>query len=123
MHAVARLDEASPADGYADRVHNGGEYETTRPRTRDLELRELIAAFRKGSPADRAELNAALMDADSTALHRFARAAEECVRRRRPELLEEALAGMALEGGWPDWRDTLVTLSLLHHSARWESLA
>ncbi|HUC34760.1 MAG TPA: hypothetical protein VMR48_03600, partial [Gaiellaceae bacterium] len=40
------------------------------------------------------------------------------VRDEDPERVRFGLAALALEGGWPDWRDTTVLLTLLHVSAR-----
>ncbi len=45
-------------------------------------------------------------------------AAEAAVREEDPERVRFGLAALALEGGWPDWRDTTVLLTLLHVSAR-----
>lgn len=64
-------------------------------------------------------MNATLTREDAAALEALAReAAELAVREDDEERVRFGLAALALEGGWPDWRDTLVTLTLLHVSAR-----
>ena len=64
-------------------------------------------------------MNAALTREEAALLAGIAQeAAELAVREDDPERIEFGLAALALEGGWPDWRDTLVLLTLLHVSAR-----
>ena len=86
---------------------------------RRRELEAAVAAFRAAGPAERAAMSAALTREDSGWLNSLAReAAERAVREGDDERIRLGLAALALEGGWPDWRDTLVTLTLLHVSAR-----
>ena len=64
-------------------------------------------------------MNAALTRREAGILDGLAQeAAETAVRDDDPERIRFGLATLALEGGWPDWRDTTVLLTLLHVSAR-----
>ena len=57
----------------------------------DPEIRALITASRRGSPADSAELNGALSPRDASALHLYARGtAVRSVREKRPSLFDFA---------------------------------
>ncbi len=86
---------------------------------RRSELEATIGAFRVAAPEERAAMNAALTREDAALLDGMAQeAAETAVREEDPERIRFGLAALALEGGWPDWRDTLVLLTLLHVSAR-----
>ncbi|MEO8289492.1 MAG: hypothetical protein ABI649_00670 [Gaiellaceae bacterium] len=86
---------------------------------RRRELEGAVAAFRAAGPDERSAMSAALTREDSAWLNSLAReAAERAVRESDHERIRFGLAALALEGGWPDWRDTLVTLTLLHVSAR-----
>jgi hypothetical protein len=86
---------------------------------RRSELEAAVDAFRRADPDERAAMSAALKREDSAWLNTLAReAAERAVRESDAERVRFGLAALALEGGWPDWRDTLVTLTLLHVSAR-----
>jgi hypothetical protein len=86
---------------------------------RRSEVEGAVDAFREAEPAQRAALNAGLTREDAARLEGLAReAAELAVREHDPERVRFGLAALALEGGWPDWRDTTVTLTLLHVSAR-----
>ena len=83
------------------------------------ELEAAILAFRDAEPEERTAMNAALTQNEAGLLDGLAReAAEAAVREEDPERLLFGLAALALEGGWPDWRDTTVLLTLLHVSAR-----
>ena len=87
-------------------------------RTRS-ELEVAVNAFRAASPEERAAMNAALTRKESGILDGLAQeAAELAVREDDPERVRFGLGAIALEGGWPDWRDTTVLLTLLHVSAR-----
>lgn len=87
-------------------------------RTRS-EVEGLVEAFREAAPEERSAMNATLTREDAAWLESLAReAAELAVREDDEERVRFGLAALALEGGWPDWRDTLVTLTLLHVSAR-----
>jgi hypothetical protein len=87
-------------------------------RTRK-ELEAAVDAFRAASTEERTAMNAALTRADAGMLEGIAQeAAEAAVREDDPERIRFGLAALALEGGWPDWRDTTVLLTLLHVSAR-----
>jgi hypothetical protein len=86
---------------------------------RRIELEAAVDAFRAAAPAERAAMNAALTPGEAAILDGIAQeAAETAVREEDPERLRFGLAALALEGGYPDWRDTLVLLTLLHVSAR-----
>ena len=64
-------------------------------------------------------MNAAVTRAEAAQLDGIAQeAAERAVREEDPERIHFGLAALAFEGGWPDWRDTLILLTLLHVSAR-----
>ncbi len=64
-------------------------------------------------------MNASLTRSGGSILDGIAQeAAEAAVREQDPERVRFGLAALALEGGWPDWRDTTVLLTLLHVSAR-----
>jgi hypothetical protein len=86
---------------------------------RRSELEDAVTAFRAAIPAERTAMNAALTRAEAALLDGIAQeAAERAVREEDPERIHFGLAALAFEGGWPDWRDTLVLLTLLHVSAR-----
>jgi len=83
------------------------------------ELEAAVTAFRDAEPEERTAMNAALTRNEAGILDGLAQeAAEAAVRDRDPEKIRFGLAALALEGGWPDWRDTTVILTLLHVSAR-----
>ena len=83
------------------------------------ELEAAVLAFRDAEPEERSAMNAALTRSEAGILDGIAReAAEAAVREEDPERVRFGLAALALEGGWPDWRDTTVLLTLLHVSAR-----
>jgi hypothetical protein len=83
------------------------------------ELEAAVVAFRDASPEERTAMNAAVTKAEAGILDGIAHeAAEAAVREQDPERVRFGLAAVALEGGWPDWRDTTVVLTLLHVSAR-----
>jgi hypothetical protein len=83
------------------------------------ELEAAILAFRAATPEERSAMNAALTKGEAGVLDGIAQeAAEAAVREDDPEQIRLGLAALALEGGWPDWRDTAVLLTLLHVSAR-----
>jgi hypothetical protein len=83
------------------------------------ELEAVVEAFRAASPEERATMNAALTRGEAGVLDGLAQeAAEAAVREQDHERVRFGLAALALEGGWPDWRDTTVLLTLLHVSAR-----
>ena len=87
-------------------------------RTRS-QLEAAVDAFRAASPEERAAMNAALTRKEAGTLDGIAQeAAEAAVRENDPDRVRFGLAALALEGGWPDWRDTTVLLTLLHVSAR-----
>ncbi len=78
-----------------------------------------MTAFRDAEPEERTAMNAALTQTEAGILDGLAQeAAEKAVRENDPERIRFGLAALALEGGWPDWRDTTVILTLLHVSAR-----
>jgi len=83
------------------------------------ELEAAVLAFRDAEPEERTAMNAALTRSEAGILGALAQdAAEAAVREQEPERIRFGLAALALEGGWPDWRDTTVLLTLLHVSAR-----
>jgi hypothetical protein len=83
------------------------------------ELEAAVLAFRDAEPEERSAMNAALTRNEAGILDGIAQAAAEAaVREEDPERVRFGLAALALEGGWPDWRDTTVLLTLLHVSAR-----
>ena len=83
------------------------------------ELVAAVDAFRAASPEERTAMNAALTRREAGILDGMAQeAAEAAVRDCDPDRVRFGLAALALEGGWPDWRDTTVLLTLLHVSAR-----
>ena len=83
------------------------------------ELEAAVLAFRDAEPEERTAMNAALTETEAGTLDGLAQeAAEAAVRNEDPERVRFGLAALALEGGWPDWRDTTVLLTLLHVSAR-----
>jgi hypothetical protein len=83
------------------------------------ELEAAVGAFRAAAPDERTAMNAALTRGEAATLDGMAREASEvAVREEDPERVRFGLAALALEGGWPDWRDTTVLLTLLHVSAR-----
>ena len=83
------------------------------------ELEAAVTAFREAEPEERTAMNAALTKGEAVILDGLAQeAAEAAVRENDPEKIRFGLAALALEGGWPDWRDTTVLLTLLHVSAR-----
>ena len=83
------------------------------------ELEVAVLAFRDAEPEERSAMNAALTRNEAGILDGLAQeAAEAAVRDEDPERVRFGLAALALEGGWPDWRDTTVVLTLLHVSAR-----
>ncbi|HET6656876.1 MAG TPA: hypothetical protein VFG61_03175 [Gaiellaceae bacterium] len=83
------------------------------------ELEAAVTAFRDAEPEERTAMNAALTQTEAGILDGLAQeAAEKAVRENDPERIRFGLAALALEGGWPDWRDTTVILTLLHVSAR-----
>jgi hypothetical protein len=83
------------------------------------ELEAAVLAFRDAEPEERTAMNAALTRSEAGILDGLAQeAAEAAVRDSDPEQIRFGLAALALEGGWPDWRDTTVLLTLLHVSAR-----
>jgi hypothetical protein len=87
-------------------------------RTRK-QLEDAVGAFRAASAEERAAMNAALTREEAGTLDGIAQeSAETAVREDDPERIRFGLAALALEGGWPDWRDTTVVLTLLHVSAR-----
>jgi hypothetical protein len=81
-------------------------------------IHELVVAFRDG---DRALQNA-IVEAAAPYLiqfHEFAdHQAIESVRQNDPDLIREGLIALAIENARFDYRDSLVILSLLCHSAR-----
>jgi hypothetical protein len=86
---------------------------------RGTEVEGAVRAFRAAGPEERAAMNATLSREDAARLAALAReAAEHAVRQGDEDRIRFGLAAVALEGGWPDWRDTLITLTLLHVSAR-----
>jgi hypothetical protein len=86
---------------------------------RRREAEAAVAAFRAAGAEERSAMNAALTREDAALLDGLAQeSAEVAVREQDPDLIRFGLAALALEGGWPDWRDTLVLLTLLHVSAR-----
>jgi len=86
---------------------------------RRSELEDAVTAFRAATPAERMAMNAAVTRAEAAQLDGIAQeAAERAVREEDPERIHFGLAALAFEGGWPDWRDTLILLTLLHVSAR-----
>jgi hypothetical protein len=83
------------------------------------ELEAAVLAFRNAEPEERTAMNAALTQNEAGILDGIAQeAAEAAVREEDPDRVRFGLAALALEGGWPDWRDTTVLLTLLHVSAR-----
>ena len=83
------------------------------------ELEAAVLAFRDAEPEERTAMNAALTRTEAGILDGIAQeAAEGAVRDDDPERIRFGLAALAFEGGWPDWRDTTVLLTLLHVSAR-----
>ena len=83
------------------------------------ELEAAVLAFRNAEPEERTAMNAALTRNEAGILDGIAQeAAEAAVREEDPDRVRFGLAALALEGGWPDWRDTTVLLTLLHVSAR-----
>jgi len=83
------------------------------------ELEALVLAFRAAKPEERSAMNAGLTQNEASLLDGLAQeAAEAAVREEDPERVRFGLTALALEGGWPDWRDTTVLLTLLHVSAR-----
>ena len=83
------------------------------------ELEAAILAFRDAESEERTAMNAALTKNEAGILDGLAQeAAEAAVRESDPAKIRFGLAAIALEGGWPDWRDTTVLLTLLHVSAR-----
>ena len=83
------------------------------------ELEAAVTAFRDAEPEERTAMNAALTRKEAGILDGLAQEdAEAAVRDSDPEKIRFGLAALALEGGWPDWRDTTVILTLLHVSAR-----
>jgi len=83
------------------------------------ELEAAVLAFRDAEPEERAAMNAALTQTEAGILDGLVQeAAEAAVREEDPERVRFGLTALALEGGWPDWRDTTVLLTLLHVSAR-----
>jgi hypothetical protein len=83
------------------------------------ELEAAVLAFRDAEPEERTAMNAALTRTEAGILDGIAQeAAEAAVRDDDPERIRFGLAALAFEGGWPDWRDTTVLLTLLHVSAR-----
>ena len=83
------------------------------------ELEAAVLAFRDAEPEERTAMNAALTRTEAGILDGIAQeAAEVAVRDDDPERIRFGLAALAFEGGWPDWRDTTVLLTLLHVSAR-----
>ena len=86
---------------------------------RRSELEAAVGAFRAATSAERTTMNAVLTRGEAAVLDGIAQeAAETAVREEDPERIRFGLAALALEGGYPDWRDTLVLLTLLHVSAR-----
>jgi hypothetical protein len=82
------------------------------------ELEAAVVAFRDAEPEERTAMNAALTRNEAGLDGLAQEAAEAAVREEDPEHVRFGLAALALEGGWPDWRDTTVLLTLLHVSAR-----
>jgi hypothetical protein len=83
------------------------------------ELEAAVSAFREAEPEERAAMNAGLTRREAGILDGLAQEyAEAAVRENDPDKIRFGLAAVALEGGWPDWRDTTVLLTLLHVSAR-----
>jgi len=83
------------------------------------ELEAAVIAFREASPEERSAMNAVLTKAEAGILDGIAHeAAEAAIRGQDPERVRFGLAALALEGGWPDWRESMVLLTLLHVSAR-----
>jgi hypothetical protein len=83
------------------------------------ELEAAVLAFRDAEPQERTAMNAALTRNEAGILEGIAQeASEAAVRDNDPEQIRFGLTALALEGGWPDWRDTTVLLTLLHVSAR-----
>jgi hypothetical protein len=83
------------------------------------ELEAAVLAFREAEAEERTAMNAALTRNEAGILDGIAQeAAEAAVRDNDPERIRFGLTALALEGGWPDWRDTTVLLTLLHVSAR-----
>jgi len=83
------------------------------------ELEAAVEAFRDAGAEERSAMNAALTRGEAATLDGIAQeAAETAVRDEDPERIRFGLTALALEGGWPDWRDTTVLLTLLHVSAR-----
>jgi hypothetical protein len=83
------------------------------------ELEAAVLAFRNAESEERAAMNAALTENEVGILDGLAQeAAEIAVREEDSERVRFGLAAIALQGGWPDWRDTTVFLTLLHVSAR-----
>ena len=77
------------------------------------ELEAAVLAFRDAKPEERTAMNAALTRNEASILDGLAQeAAEAAVREEDPERVRFGLAALALEGGWPDWRDTTVILTL-----------
>jgi hypothetical protein len=81
------------------------------------EAAALVQSFRGATQAERRQLNEALERSDASALLGFAAGcADRVVRERSPAHAENGVAALCLEGGWPDYRDTLIVLTRLHHS-------
>jgi hypothetical protein len=82
------------------------------------ELEAAVEAFRAANAEERSAMNAALTRGEAATLDAIAQeAAEIAVREHDADRVRFGLAALALEGGWPDWRDTTVLLTLLHVSA------
>src|SRR4029079_5208355 len=79
------------------------------------ELEAAVIAFREASPEERSAMNAVLTKAEAGSRDGLAQEpAEPAIREQDPERVRFGLAALALEGGWPDWRDSMALLTLLH---------
>jgi hypothetical protein len=81
-------------------------------------IKELCDYFSSANPTDRADIASHIRDSFSCAFFWFARSmAENSVRESSPEAIWDGLMALVIENFVFDYRDSLMRLVLLYHSA------
>jgi hypothetical protein len=89
------------------------------PNALDSPLREVCQRFAKSDAPSRAQMRASISEEEFDTLLTFSkRAAVFGIRERNAAWVVDGLTALAMiKGDWVDFRDVLVSTSLLHHSA------
>lgn len=111
---AALLSTAAPNDRQAHMAY----YRARLPDPKDEALTQVVEAYQQLAAADRAAAAAALTEMQVGWLSTYAyRMAMLSVRQENPRLLHNGIVAMLLIQPKNDWRETLMSLTLLYRSA------